>query len=88
MTKVQLIHDKHLFFKFWSVRLGIIGTAITSLLIAFPDAALYAWNILPADLKAFIPEKYTPLIGVAIFIASIVARLIKQKDPTKQEGEK
>lgn len=80
-VKVELIDDWRLFWRFWSVRLGIIGTALTGILVAFPDAALYAWNILPSDLKAAIPERYVPLIGVGVFVLSLFARLVKQKRP-------
>ena len=76
--KLELIEDWRNFWRFWSVRLGIVGSAITGVLIAFPDVALSAWAMMPADLKAAIPEHYMPLIGVVIFVASLVARAIKQ----------
>lgn len=76
--KLQLIEDWRNFWRFWSVRLGIVGSAITGVLIAFPDVALLAWAIMPADLKSAIPERYMPLIGVVIFVASLIARAIKQ----------
>lgn len=76
--KLQLIEDWRNFWRFWSVRLGIVGSAVTAVLIAFPDVALSAWAMMPADLKAAIPERYMPLIGVVIFVASLVARAIKQ----------
>lgn len=83
IKKVELVKEWKQAHKLWSIRLAAIGAALTSLLITFPDAALYAWNLLPSDLKAFIPERYTPLIGVGIFILSMVARLVKQ---TKLKG--
>ena len=76
--RIELIEDWRNFWRFWSVRLGIIGSAITAVLIAFPDVALSAWAMMPADLKAAIPERYMPLIGVGIFVASLIARAIKQ----------
>ena len=76
--KLQLIEDWRNFWRFWSVRLGIVGSAVTAVLIAFPDVALSAWAMMPADLKAVIPERYMPLIGVGIFVASLIARAIKQ----------
>ena len=76
--RIELIEDWRNFWRFWSVRLGVIGSAITAVLIAFPDVALSAWAMLPADLKATIPEPYMPLIGVGIFVASLIARAIKQ----------
>ena len=86
--KLELIEDWRNFWRFWSVRLGIIGSAITGVLIAFPDVALSAWAMMPADLKSAIPERYMPLIGVVIFVASLVARAIKQTKLEPKEGPK
>lgn len=80
MKKPELIEDWRDFWRFWSVRLAAVGTAITGLLVAFPDAALAAWAILPHELKSSIPPQYMPLIGVVVFALSIVARLVKQKN--------
>ena len=86
--KLEIIEDWRNFWRFWSVRLGIIGSAITGVLIAFPDVALSAWAMMPADLKAAIPERYMPLIGVVIFVASLIARAIKQTKLEQKEGPK
>lgn len=81
--KLEFIEDWRDFWRFWSVRLATVGTAITGLLIAFPDAALAAWAILPDELKSSIQPQYMPLIGVGVFALSIVARLVKQKNLRK-----
>lgn len=83
MTKLEFIAEWKKVLKFWSVQLALLGGALTTLLITVPDAALYVWNMLPADLKALIPENYTPLIGVGIFALSVVARVIKQSKLSK-----
>ena len=84
--KLELIEDWRNFWRFWSVRLGILGSAITGVLIVFPDVALSAWAMMPGDLKAAIPERYMPLIGVGIFVASLIARAIKQTKLEPKEG--
>mgnify|MGYP003502965533 FL=1 len=86
--ELELIEDWRNFWRFWSVRLGIVGSAITGVLIAFPDVALSAWAMMPADLKSAIPEHYMPLIGVVIFVASLIARAIKQTKLEQKEGPK
>ena len=88
--KLELIEDWRNFWRFWSVRLGVIGSTITAWLIAFPDHALYVWAMLPADLKAYLPERYMPLFGVAVFVLSLVARAIKQTklEPKGVENDK
>ena len=83
--KLELIEDWRNFWRFWSVRLGIVGSAITGVLIAFPDVALSAWAMMPADLKAYLPERYMPLFGVAVFVLSLIARAIKQSKLQPQE---
>lgn len=86
MKKLELIEDWRKCWRFWSIRLGIVGSAITGVLIAFPDVALSAWAMMPGDLKAAIPERYMPLIGVVIFVASLIARAIKQTKLEPKEG--
>lgn len=78
IKKPELIPDWKKAWRFWSMRLAALGTAITSLLILWPDAALQAWNLLPQDLKSVLPERMVPIIGVGIFILSMVARVINQ----------
>lgn len=87
MKKPELIEDWRDFWRFWSVRLAAVGTAITGLLVAFPDAALAAWAILPHELKSSIPPQYMPLIGVVVFALSIVARLIRQDSLRDKDNE-
>ena len=84
--KLELIEDWRNFWRFWSVRLGIVGSALTAALVAFPDVALSAWAMLPADLKAFLPERYMPLFGVAVFVLSMAARVVKQNKLQSKEG--
>ncbi len=84
---MKLVEDAKVWWKLWSIRLGALGTALTTLLIASPDAMLFAWNLLPMDLRASIPPQYVPLIGVFIFVMSMAARLIKQEKLTKVKHE-
>jgi len=80
MKKLELVEDWRKYWRFWSVQLAAVGTVITGIFVAFPDAALSAWAILPHELKSSIPPQYMPLIGVVVFALSIVARLVKQKN--------
>ena len=77
---MKLIENWKQCWKFWSIRLGIIGSTIVSLLVLIPDAAMLAWNTLPAELKASVPPEYLPLVGVAFFLLSLIARLIQQSN--------
>lgn len=88
---MKLIDDWKNGLKFWSVRLGVIGTIVASIFIAVPDAAIFAWNLLPLEFKSAIPERYMPMIGVSVFFLSMIARFIKQTklhpDNNKPEEE-
>ncbi len=86
--RIKLIEEWKLARKFWSIRLGAIGTAVTSLFILWPDSALYFWGAMPEEVKAWIPPQYVPLIGVFIFAMSMFARLVKQQKVEQQIREK
>ena len=83
--KPQIVEHWRLIFKQWSFWLGAIGTAITSALLASPDLALQVWLMMPPDLKATIPERYTPFIGVGVFVLGLIAKFVKQ---AKLEAER
>lgn len=80
---MKLIQGWQKWHKFWSTRLGLAGTAIATFLIANPDIANVLWLNLPAEIKSAIPPQYMPLIGVAIFVVSLVAKFVAQ--PKLQE---
>ncbi len=73
--------------KFWSVRLGVIGTALTALFLAAPEAALHAWALMPEDVKAMLPPEIIKFMGIFILGSSFVARIVKQPKLEKKEDE-
>ena len=83
--KIKMIDNKRHFLRFWSVRLGLAGTAMTGVLVGFPDVALQAWSAMPPELSAAIPARYMPMIGVGFFVLSILARGLKQKYTDEDE---
>lgn len=76
--KPQIVTHWRLIFKQWSFWLGLAGTALTSALLALPDLALQVWLMMPPDLKATIPERYTPFIGVGVFALGLIAKFVRQ----------
>ena len=76
---MKLIDNWKEAWKFWSVQLGVLGTVVTSVLLASPDAAMVAWNTFPEEFKQFIPPHWMPFIGVGIFACSMIARVIAQQ---------
>lgn len=87
--KIRLIEEWRKFTKFWSIRLALLGTLLTAFIDRFPDAALQAWNFLPAEFKTFIPQDYLKYVAYILLAASLVARIIKQKkleEPKPESG--
>lgn len=84
---MKLVDNWRTWHRRWSVWLGAIGSCVVSFLICWPDAAITAWNLLPPDLRASIPPQYTPMIGVAIFMVSMLAQLFKQKKLQMKSGD-
>lgn len=76
---MKLIDNWKEAWKFWSVQLGVLGTVVTSVLLASPDAAMVAWSTFPEEFKQFIPPHWMPMIGVGIFACSMIARVIQQQ---------
>ena len=82
---MQLIPEFKQAWKF--ATLWLQGAAYTFLtyVALFPDSALYVWNILPADVKSAMDPKYVALIGTALGVLAMVARVIKQKSIQRVE---
>jgi H+/Cl- antiporter ClcA len=76
---LELVDDWKNWKKEWSTWLAGIGAAIVGVFIAAPSTLLDLWNMLPFDIKSSIPPQYLQLIGLALVIISIPAKIIKQK---------
>lgn len=76
---MKLIDGWKKWHKFWSTRLGIVGATVTTALITNPNLANDLWTALPSEIKSAIPPQYMPIIGVAIFVVSMVAKFVKQE---------
>lgn len=62
----------------WSVRVSALGAIITAFAAATPATALQIWNTLPADIRALLPDSIASLISAALFVLTIVVRMIPQ----------
>ena len=76
---MKLVDNWRTWHRRWSIWLGTIGSTLTGWFLIWPDAALSAWNSLPPELRSAIPSNYVPKIGVAIFVLSMLAQLVKQQ---------
>lgn len=67
LPKVRLIARWRSAFRLWSVRLSMLGAALSA-----------GWGALPADLRAALPG--AEWLGLLLFVAVTVSRLIDQPD--------
>ncbi len=78
MKKPELIENWRECWRFWSVRLSVVGAAIMGVFTAWPDSALYLWGAMPEEVRAFIPQRFVSAIALFVFAMSTVSRIIKQ----------
>ena len=74
-SKFSLIENWKLWWRFWSIRFGILGAFVVS----FPDVMIQTWTTLPDHVRDIIPEQYIPHIGTGLLVLSLVSRIIKQE---------
>lgn len=67
--------------RWWSVRFNALGLAILGFVSFDPVAALGVWNMLPAEVRAHLPRNFLLILGGALFLLSMLARITKQKKP-------
>lgn len=77
--KIRLIDNWRSWHRFWSVRLTVAGSAFLSAFFLYPEAMLHIWNLIPPDMKAYIPARFAPFIPVSVIIAGVIARVVKQE---------
>lgn len=83
-SKLSLIENWKLWWRFWSIRFGILGAFVLS----FPETVIHTWATLPDQIRDIIPEQYIPHIGTGLLVLSFVSRIIKQeklRTNTKEE---
>lgn len=78
-TTLEFVEHAKLLFKTWSVWLTSLGSAISAWVQSFPDAALNAWNILPPDIKSFLPQQYLGYIGAFMVAMGVIAQFVRQR---------
>ncbi len=81
---MKLVDDWRRGWRWWSVKLNLIGNALLVGLLAFPSIAQDVWASLPPDLKAMMPQRIAYFLPLSIFIAATIARLIQQGE--KKDG--
>ena len=83
---MTLIPDWRDAWRLWSARLSALGTLLYGAALAWPDGALMLWNMMPAEVRAFVPEPIGTVVAFLLFAAVLVARLIPQKTKEPTDG--
>lgn len=88
-TSLEFVAHAKLLFKAYSVWLASVGSALSAWVQSFPQNALDAWNVLPPDIKSFLPQNYLGMIGAFMVAMGVIAQFIRQKKllASKQEME-
>ncbi|HWL28596.1 MAG TPA: hypothetical protein VNQ97_06775, partial [Burkholderiaceae bacterium] len=76
---MKLIPEIKESWKFSSLWLQGAATTFFTWLLLFPDAALYVWSMMPEDVKGTMDPKYVALIGTALGVLAMFARVVHQK---------
>lgn len=82
---MKLIPEFKQSWKFASMWLQAAAYTFLTYIALSTDAALYVWNMLPADVKSSMDPKYVALIGTALGVLAMVARVVKQKSIKRDE---
>ena len=77
---MKLIDGWRQSWRLWSVRLSALGAFLTGLALAAPDTLMQAWAAMPADVQALLPESLARVVPTLLFVGTLVARLIPQKE--------
>jgi hypothetical protein len=73
------IDDWRRWHRLWSIRLNILGSILLSAFMTWPGLALGIWNMMPIEVKEFLPPRMVMLLPLGLFVAAAVARIVKQK---------
>lgn len=85
--KARLVPEARAFWRFWSIRLNAIGLAILAWVQFDPVGALAVFNMMPAHVRAALPEHFLTGVAFVFFALAMIARLVKQPALEKPHGE-
>jgi hypothetical protein len=83
----HLVPEACEWWKLWSLRLNAIGLAIIAWVQFDPVSVLSVWNMMPANVRHVLPVEIVTAIGLALFVLSMIARLVKQPKLEKNNAE-
>lgn len=82
--RLKMINGWRTWHKWWSTKfemLAILVLSLAQVLLLMPEHILYAWSIIPYDIKQTIPVEVTIGIGIFLIIAASLSKLVRQRKP-------
>ncbi|WP_338561864.1 hypothetical protein [Erwinia sp. E_sp_B04_7] len=86
-SSLEFVAHARLLFKAWSVWLASLGSALSAWVQSFPDAAMNGWNMLPPDIKSFLPQNYLGMIGAFMVAMAVISQFVRQHKLVEQKQE-
>src|SRR5690625_4136012 len=75
---MKLIKGWHTFHRWWSTWMIAIGSTIGAFAPELSEALLYAYTLIPGDIKSTFPPEVIRYFGYAVAVLAIPAKLIRQ----------
>jgi hypothetical protein len=75
--KLGLIEDCRSEWRKFSTWITAVAIAVFGALLASPELAMSAWQMLPDDLRSSVP--YQDKIALGLFVAIFLAKFVRQK---------
>jgi hypothetical protein len=76
--KAHLVPEAREWWRLWSMRLNAIGLAILAYVQFDPIGALSVFNMMPAAVRAALPEHFLTVLALFFFGLAMLARVVKQ----------
>lgn len=75
---MKLVDDSKNWYKWWSIRLSIVGGSLLTFLELFPHHVAIVINSLPSVVTENVGSEVLKVIGIVCIVASPIARVIRQ----------
>ncbi|MGH6659728.1 MAG: hypothetical protein ACREBP_01015 [Sphingomicrobium sp.] len=79
--KRHLVDNWRHAWRWWSLRFNALGLLILSFVSFDPVGALGVWNMMPPEVRAYLPHNFVLWVGGIFMFLSMLARVTKQKKP-------
>lgn len=82
-VRARLVDDWKRAWRWWSMRFNAAGIAVLAFVQFEPGAVLWVWNMMPGEVRRFLPPNFLLWVGLGLFLLSMLSRVVKQE---KKDG--